>query len=75
MNTFAKALDDLNEIDLRNRPISHKEKNYVMLKKLEAIGLITFEEEITSAVIEGHIVSIDVMIKALEGIGYKVTRK
>lgn len=43
--TRGEALKRLNHVDDCNKPINNAEKNYVLFRKLEALGLIKFEEE------------------------------
>lgn len=42
---FAEAMQNLNSLDVSNKPISETERNFVLLKKLEALGLLKFEPE------------------------------
>lgn len=45
--SIEKALKIINDLDARNKPVNSKEVNWLWLKRLEALGLIKFDESKT----------------------------
>ena len=83
--TRIEAINKLNLVDTTDRPISANERNYVLLKKLEALGLIKFDQDqkenepdnldrVLKECRAAYVTS-DEFIKALERRGYKIVMK
>ena len=81
--TREEVINKLNHVDITDRPISANERNFVLLKKLEILGLIKLDEEknepdnlerVLKECRGAYLTSAE-FIEALERRGYKIIMK
>ena len=80
--TRNEAIKLLYDIDVRNKPINDNEKNYVLIEKLIALGILKVEEEKPEPTLEEIISALRIdtysttaFIEGLKKEGYEIVKK
>lgn len=81
--TRNEAIKLLYDIDVRNKPINDSERNYVLIEKLIALGILKVEEEKNEKeLLHLHIkecrmlyMNTEAFIEGLEKRGYEIVKK